>query len=191
MCSVVRNGTTIGGDITSVIASGEAAAIDNTVKNEIAGRGWFDAAGTDEGEEIPVNADGQGLSDYKKAQFPYEESAMQYTITYDLNGGKLDGQTGTVSQKYDAGIVITLPTPTKDGCTFDYWEGSKYNAGDKYTVNEDHTFKAVWKTNEAAAETDVPKTGDHSNTFVWIALMAVVLVGGSAVLIFRKLEKEQ
>ncbi len=226
MRSLTRSGTTIGDDIISVIASGETAAIQNTVKNEIAGWGWNTVDGSDEGEEIPVNTEGRGL-EYKKAQFPYTKPVTQYTITYDLNGGTLDGKTGTVSQKYDAGTVIILPTPTKDGCTFDYWEGSKYNAGDQYTVEGDHIFTAVWKTDEEPSETEVPKTdeepsetevpktdeepsetevpktdeepsetevpetSDHSNAFAWFALMAIALMGGSAVLFTGKRRKEQ
>lgn len=65
-------------------------------------------------------------------------------ITYDLNGGMLDGQTGSVAVECEVGSTIILPTPTRDGYTFDYWEGSRYEAGDSYTVTEDHTFTAQW-----------------------------------------------
>ena len=78
----------------------------------------------------------------------------EFTITYDLNGGTLDGQTGTVTVKAENGSVITLPAPTRDGYTFDYWEGSRYNAGYKYTVKEDHTFKAIWKTADNSGSKD-------------------------------------
>lgn len=125
------------------------------------------------------------------------DAPIQYTVTYVLDGGKLDGQTGTVTKKVDAGTVITLPAPTKDGFTFDYWEGSKYNAGDKYTVNEDHTFKAVWKAadsgdndnkskssgaddedgSESSSGKKGVKTGDENNLGFWIFLMSAALIG--------------
>ena len=68
-----------------------------------------------------------------------------YTITYDLNGGSLDGKTGTIATDYKEGTAIRLPKPVRDGYDFDYWEGSRYNAGDEYTVKADHTFTAQWK----------------------------------------------
>lgn len=74
--------------------------------------------------------------------------ATSSTISYDLNGGTLDGKTGTVKISAENGTAITLPAPTREGYTFDYWEGSRYNAGDSYTVNGDHTFTAQWKKNE-------------------------------------------
>ncbi|MBE6040324.1 MAG: hypothetical protein E7219_05120 [Clostridiales bacterium] len=111
-------------------------------------------------------------------------AVTQYTITYDLDGGKLDGQTGTVSAKYDKGTVITLPKPTRKGYTFDHWEGSAYNAGDNYTVTEDHTFKAVWKKaasgkagKSGGSSSKGVDTGDENNLVFWIALMTAALIG--------------
>ncbi|MBP3899008.1 MAG: InlB B-repeat-containing protein [Mogibacterium sp.] len=110
-------------------------------------------------------------NDTEPACITSEIVARQFTITYDLNGGKLNGQTGKVSMKVDEGTVITLPAPTRDGYTFDYWEGSKYNAGDKYTVTGDHTFKAVWKT--AASGKKGVQTGDSNDIAGLLALMIV------------------
>ena len=69
----------------------------------------------------------------------------EYKITFDLKGGTLNNQSGRVVISCKEGVVITLPLPVKSGYDFDHWEGSRYNAGDKYTVTEDHTFTAVWK----------------------------------------------
>ena len=74
-----------------------------------------------------------------------EPEKATYTITYDLNGGTLDGQTGVITEQHKEGEVITVKdAPTRAGYKFDYWEGSKLYPGDKYTVTEDHTLKAVW-----------------------------------------------
>ena len=71
-----------------------------------------------------------------------------------------------------------------------------YEAGDQYTVNEDHTFKAIWKAvkpddKKDDTESDAldkkddkrppPKTGDDNgiNMILWLGLMcasAAVLV---------------
>ncbi|MSC86449.1 Cna B-type domain-containing protein [Eubacterium sp. BIOML-A1] len=104
------------------------------------------------------------------------------TISYNLNGGTLNGKTGTVTIQAENGTTITLPAPTREGYTFDYWEGSRYNAGDSYTVNGDHTFTAQWKKNSTTPGTSdpgktSPKTGDESNLALWSSLMFLSLAG--------------
>ena len=117
-------------------------------------------------------------------------AARQFTISYDLNGGKLDGQTGTVTMVVEEGTVITLPSPTRDGYTFDYWEGSKYNAGDKYTVSGDHTFKAVWKTSGSGKKGNGVNTGDTNDIAGLLALM-LVSVGALGALRYRRRKEDQ
>ena len=88
-----------------------------------------------------------------------------YSITFDLGGGTLDGETGTVTWAIEEGSVITLPAPTRDGFTFDYWEGSRYEAGASYTVEGDHAFTARWKVNETTAdEPEETTSGGSGNT---------------------------
>lgn len=141
------------------------------------------------------------LWEYKYVKFPYTESDYvpvpatdEFTITYDLNGGTLNEKTGKVTEKVTAGTVITLPLPERTGYEFDYWEGSKYNAGDKYTVSEDHTFKAIWKTAKTTdtgskdkGKSSGVKTGDDSTLYTWIALMAISVLGFACVAIGRKI----
>ncbi len=79
-----------------------------------------------------------------------------YNVTLDLGEGTLDGYTGlyTFSGKY--GDKITLGAPTRAGYRFLYWEGSRYYAGDEYTITENHTLTAVWEKieDEEVANTD-------------------------------------
>ena len=82
----------------------------------------------------------------------------KYVITYNLGGGTLNGKTGVITETYDEDTVLTLPKPYRDGYTFEYWEGSKYYAGDKYKVTENHTFKAIWKKTDVVPYV-LPKTG--------------------------------
>ena len=118
--------------------------------------------------------------------------ARQFTITYNLNGGKLDGETGKVTRTAKEGEVITLPAPTRDGYTFDYWEGSKYYAGDKYKVNGDHTFKAVWKTaagengSKGGSSKKGVNTGDENTLGAWIVLLMAALAGTTGMVFARK-----
>ena len=92
----------------------------------------------------------------------FPSAPVKYTISYDLNGGTMDGKTGIVTVDIEEGTVITLPTPSREGYAFDYWEGSKYYAGDSYTVTEDHTFTAQWKEVEPSNPT---KPTEYTVTF--------------------------
>ena len=123
------------------------------------------------------------------------------TVTFDLNGGTLDGQTGTVVKKYENGTVITLPAPVRDGYTFDYWAGSRYNAGDKYTVDGDHTFTAVCKTGAgggsdsgtgsgSSSGKNGVKTGDDNALAAWIVLLLAALGGTTGMVFARKRKGE-
>ena len=136
----------------------------------------------------PVEADITLTAHWKKNGTP----ANMSTITYDLNGGTWDGMTGIVTLEVENGKVITLPAPTRDGYTFDYWEGSKYNAGDKYTVNGDHTFKAVWKTgaggdgSKGGSSKKGVNTGDENTLGAWIVLLVAALAGTTGMVFARK-----
>ena len=125
-----------------------------------------------------------------------ETPANMSTITFDLNGGTWEGMTGIVTMDLENGTVITLPAPTRDGYTFDYWEGSKYYAGDEYTVNGDHSFKAVWKTADNGGSGNGSKggssgkrgvnTGDDNALGAWIVLLAAALTGTTGMVFARK-----
>lgn len=78
---------------------------------------------------------------------PVKYNTVYFSVSFDLNGGTLDGKTGTVTMEIEKGTTITLPAPTREGYTFDYWKGSRYAAGDSYVVEDDHTFTAQWKEN--------------------------------------------
>lgn len=112
------------------------------------------------------------------AQWQKQEPQTQ-VITYDLNGGSLNGKTGTVTVTCKYGDTITLPKPTREGYTFDYWKGSKYHAGDQYKVTEDHTFTAVWQSGEAP-------TGDHTNLSLCLLLLLSSGIVLLAVLVKRR-----
>ena len=165
---------------------GVNGAIDAVVKNAIRGTAWTDKSGAKGRTKIEIDTDGKELGEkYKRVQFP----AAEYTITYDLNGGTLDGMTGTVTWTVDEGDVIILPAPVREGYTFDYWEGSKYNAGDKYTVTGDHTFTAVWKAaNNGGGKKGGTKTGDGNALGAWVALLLAAASGTAGMVFARKKE---
>ena len=72
-----------------------------------------------------------------------------YTITFDANGGSVSPETMETDEN---GKLSALPTPTRDGCTFDGWYdakdgGSKVSADKIYT--EDTTIYAHWTKNSS------------------------------------------
>ena len=87
----------------------------------------------------------------------------KYTLTFDLSGGTLNGQTGAITFEYTEDEIITLPRPSRQGYTFDYWEGSRYEAGADYIVTEDHKFTAIWKK-DPDDQHKIPFTGDRLYT---------------------------
>lgn len=151
---------------------------------------------TEEGEETRVCKNDPSHKETRPI-----DKIKEYTITYDLNGGTLNGETGKVSFKVESGTEITLPEPSRDGYTFDYWQGSKYNAGDKYTVNEDHTFTAQWvavaedddedsdtsdtSDNGSSKKSKGVDTGDAADLMGWI-LLAIIAETGAAYVYRRR-----
>ena len=126
-------------------------------------------------------------------------SVTYYTITYNLNGGILDGKVGIVTVAVEAGKTITLPKPVLAGYTFDYWEGSRHEAGESYTVNGDHTFTAQWKidnTQTAPGNTQGQNgnsgtggrafTGDTNRILLYATLFLASLLALTLVLLLRK-----
>ena len=105
----------------------------------------------------------------------------KYVITYDLNGGTLDGKKGTVKVTCTYGDVIKLPKPERKGYKFAYWKGSRYKAGANYKVTGDHTLTAQWE--KVGVE-----TGDSSSLPAWMVLLllSTAAFAGSVLLRLRR-----
>ena len=76
-----------------------------------------------------------------------------YTITFNANGGSVSPETMETDEN---GKLSELPTPTRDGCTFDGWYdakdgGSKVPADKTYT--ESTTIYAHWTKNSSGGGT--------------------------------------
>ena len=133
-----------------------------------------------------------------------------YAITYDPNGGTLNGSTEPSVETHDYGEEIKIsPAPSREGYTFLYWKGSEYQPGDSYTVTEDHTFVAQWEKNPepspevtptpaptatpaptptpSPAPANSPKTGDNQGFWrLGVLTLFALLGGGMAVAMPRK-----
>ena len=68
-----------------------------------------------------------------------------YEIGFDLGGGKWSADADDRSGKYPANASIPLPTPIREGYTFDGWylDGIKLT-GESFTVTSDATLTAHW-----------------------------------------------
>ena len=114
-------------------------------------------------------------------------AVKQFSLVFELNGGSLDGEEGTITRTYDEGTEITLPAPTRKGYSFDYWKGSRYEAGQVYKVSEDHTFEAQWKKDNGSGSG--ARTGDETRILNWMALMTLSLLGLILAALFRRKEQ--
>lgn len=130
---------------------------------------------------------------------------IEYTITYNFNGGTRQGSKGPLKQKYPYGKeIVIISAPTREGYTFKHWEGSEYHPGDTYTVKGDHTFTAQWDRKATPTPTaspkspssggggasgagGSPKTGDTSHMGIWlILLIAAAACAGAIIFISRR-----
>ncbi|MBR1506925.1 MAG: InlB B-repeat-containing protein [Eubacterium sp.] len=155
-------------------------------------------AGTDEWSYVfdgwsPALAEVTGDAVYTATYSPVKN---KYKLSFDLNGGTLDGKTGIIVIEAEAGTEIIIPlAPTREGYKFKFWKGSEYYPGDKYLVEGDHTFIAEWegvKTDEPKKEEpkkEVKKTkvtGDSTNIIILFTLLIISFLG--IILIIRKKE---
>ena len=89
-----------------------------------------------------------GDATYKATYIATPVPVKKGTLTFNLNGGTLDGKTGSFTIKAKVGDTIKLPgAPKREGYTFRFWKGSEYKAGADYKVKGDHTFTAEWVKN--------------------------------------------
>ena len=131
---------------------------------------------------VPVT----GAASYKAK---YTSTVNKYTITFKLDGGMLDGHTGEITREAEYGETIVLPEPTREGYAFDYWEGSKYQAGDNFAVTGEHTFTAKWKTTETASDVSGQETAGHRSPILLIAVWIVVLLAATTVAVIVNKKK--
>lgn len=108
-----------------------------------------------------------------------------FTVTFDANGHG----TAPAAQTIEDGKTATKPDdPTASGWTFKGWykEAACTNAFDFATpITGDITLYAKWTQNSDTPT--APQTGDSGRIGLWIALMAISLIGlGGATVFGRK-----
>ena len=107
--------------------------------------GWYDAA---EGGNKIGDAGATYNPSGETTLYAHWQEKVEYTVTYNANGGSC----GTASATYQ-GTALTLPTPTREGYTFNGWYtaasgGTKIGgAGNSYTPSANITLYAQWIIN--------------------------------------------
>ena len=118
---------------------------------------------------------------------------ITHKVSYDPNGGKFRGSKDVTETSENEGDTIKVPeAATRDGYTFIGWvvNGTLYEPGDEFTVEEDVTFVALWEKNEDPDDPDepdkpkkktkvkskkkskTPQTGDATDALMWYILMS-------------------
>ena len=129
-----KESTTENGSYSNVASGGTSASY--SVTPAAAGTKWYQVVVTGDCGEVTSN----------KVSI-VAAAAVEYTVTYNANGGTVSPTSETVS-------TATLPTPTKTNYTFDGWytsSGTKAgDAGDNYEPTGDITLYALWREDACA-----------------------------------------
>ena len=149
--------------------------------------GWSKDENATEGE-YKYNAERKAKRDITIAQDTCLYAVWQenpiYTLYFNGNGGT--NVPNAVSARSDNGVAeLTIPTqkPTRTGRTFVGWATERYGAaafdpGEKVKLTGgDVTLFAVWERNSSSGVG--PRTGDESNTALYVVLVmgSVVAIG--------------
>lgn len=106
--------------------------------------GWTGSNGNSPQKSVTITKGTTGNLSYRANWSP-----ISYSVTYDLNGGSISGQTTSYTIESAA---FSLPTPTKTGYTFIGWTGSNGSTPQtNVTVGKGSTgskiYTANWKAN--------------------------------------------
>ena len=139
------NGTINSGNVTSYTYGTGATLPTDVTHTGYTFKGWYDneaLAGS------PVTAIGDTETGDKEYWAKWEIN--QYTITYDLAGGTVEGNPDTYTVEMD---TFTLKNPTRPGYTFTGWSGTGLDGENNMTVTipkgstGERRYTAHWRYN--------------------------------------------
>ena len=130
----------------------------------------------------------------------------KYNVTFNFNGGELNGQKAALVIEADFDGYITIPEgPEKNGYKFLYWKGSKYYPGQKYKIEGNHTFTAIYEkvdekldssesddsshkkdektepSNKSNQSVEKPKTGD-ANQYLFAEMLMLIVISSIGII---------
>ena len=83
---------------------------------------------------------------------PSEPSKIVEVVFEANEGAWANGDTRRVYHPAVGSTITIESAPMREGYKFLYWKGSKYNPGDRYLVEGEHVFTAIWEKDEQKPE---------------------------------------
>ena len=140
-----NGGTINSGNVTSYTYGVGATLPTDVTRTGYTCKGWYDNENL---TGSPVTAISNTETGNKEYWAKWEIN--QYTITYDLAGGTVEGNPDTYTVEMD---TFTLNTPTRPGYTFTGWSGTGLDGENNMTVTipkgstGDRSYTAHWRYN--------------------------------------------
>ena len=126
----------------------------------------------------------------KYCRYEVKDTQTGYSVTYTdgvENEEIFEDQTAIVP-KDETTPAFNRETPSRDGYSFKGWDLKV-----EKTVTKNVTYTAVWEKNAAAASTsdntgntNDPKTGDTSNSILWLALLLMSGITATGIVTVRR-----
>lgn len=126
----------------------------------------------------------------KYCRYEVKDTQTGYSVTYTdgvENEEIFEDQTEIVP-KNETTPAFNGKTPSRDGYSFKGWDPKV-----EKTVTKNVTYTAVWEKNAAAASTsdntgntNDPKTGDTSNSILWLALLLMSGITATGIVTVRR-----
>ena len=126
----------------------------------------------------------------KYCGYEVKDTQTGYSVTYTdgvENEEIFEDQTEIVP-KDETTPAFNGETPSREGYSFKRWDPKV-----EKTVTKNVTYTAVWEKNEAAASTsdntgntNNPKTGDTSNSILWLALLLMSGITATGIVTVRR-----
>ena len=139
------NGTINSGNVTGYTYGVGATLPTDVTRTGYTFKGWYDNEGL---TGSPVTAISNTETGNKEYWAKWEIN--QYTITYDLGGGTVEGNPDTYTVEMD---TFTLKNPTRPGYTFTGWSGTGLDGENNMTVTipkgstGERRYTAHWRYN--------------------------------------------
>ena len=140
-----NGGTINNGNVTEYTYGVGAALPTDVTRTGYTFKGWYDNEGL---TGSPVTAISNTETGNKEYWAKWEIN--QYTITYDLGGGTVEGNPDTYTVEMD---TFTLKNPTRPGYTFTGWSGTGLDGENNMTVTipkgstGERRYTAHWRYN--------------------------------------------
>lgn len=175
--TITYNGN--GGTLTKnndIVEKGSSVTLPSVTKNNFKFLGWYTAltGGNFAGVAGATYKPETNITLYARWE---ALAAKTYTVTYHANTGT--GVPNPQVKEENKELILSTVKPTKEKFVFDGWNtekngtGTSYQPGGRYTLNEDVTLYAQWKT--PATVDKNPDTGDSA---IFIILAIALTLGG-------------